>query len=162
MNTTTERWRFVAGTSGAYLVSDQGRLWSNVAGRMLRGSVSSWGYRRMTLARPVPTAVDLHALVMTTFVGPCPPGMEICHGGDDKTNNALSNLRFDTHRANVLESVSISGHAEAAKTECRNGHPFDDLNTYRYQEPQGGKTRQCRACNRDAVRRYKMRKKVAA
>lgn len=37
-------------------------------------------------------------LVLETFVGPCPEGMEACHFPDrDPGNNAVSNLRWDTH-----------------------------------------------------------------
>lgn len=43
-------------------------------------------------------------------------------------------------------------------TECVNGHPYDDLNTYR--RPAG--TRDCRACIRERARRYQQRRREAA
>lgn len=39
-------------------------------------------------------------LVLMAFVGPCPPGMESCHEDGNPGNNALSNLRWDTHANN--------------------------------------------------------------
>lgn len=42
----------------------------------------------------------VHALVLEAFVGPCPDGMECCHNDGDATNNKLTNLRWDTPKAN--------------------------------------------------------------
>jgi hypothetical protein len=39
-------------------------------------------------------------LVLTTFVGPCPDGMEGCHNDGNPKNNSLGNLRWDTRKAN--------------------------------------------------------------
>lgn len=44
-------------------------------------------------------------LVLETFVGPCPPGMECCHEDNVHGNDRLSNLRWDTHKANVAETI---------------------------------------------------------
>lgn len=42
----------------------------------------------------------VHALVLETFVGLCPVGMECCHGDGNPRNNRLDNLRWDTPTAN--------------------------------------------------------------
>lgn len=34
----------------------------------------------------------VHRLVLETFVGPCPDGLECCHKDGNKSNNDLSNL----------------------------------------------------------------------
>ncbi len=39
-------------------------------------------------------------LVLLAFMGPRPVGMECCHNDGDYRNNALSNLRWDTHSSN--------------------------------------------------------------
>jgi hypothetical protein len=44
-------------------------------------------------------------IVLRTFVGPPPPGTESCHWDDDKQNNKLSNLRWDTHKANGHDAL---------------------------------------------------------
>ena len=41
--------------------------------------------------------------VLRAFVGAPPTGMECCHGDGDRTNSALANLRWDTHRANIAD-----------------------------------------------------------
>lgn len=48
----------------------------------------------------------IHRLILTTFVGPCPEGMEGCHNDGDPTNNALRNLRWDTKKANIADCVA--------------------------------------------------------
>ncbi len=52
----------------------------------------------------------LHRLILETFVGPCPPGMECCHKDDNPGNNDLSNLRWDTKRGNRADSRRNGGY----------------------------------------------------
>lgn len=49
--------------------------------------------------------IHVHTLVLTTFVGPRPAGMQCCHWDGNKTNNALSNLRWDTPKANAADKI---------------------------------------------------------
>ena len=60
----------------------------------------------------------LHRLVLETFVGPCPDGMEGCHNDGDATNNRLENLRWDTHKANIHDSIE---HGTKTKPPTRYG-----------------------------------------
>ncbi len=46
----------------------------------------------------------IHRLVLLTFVGPCPPRMQACHNDGNPGNPKLSNLRWDTHKANQRDS----------------------------------------------------------
>lgn len=56
----------------------------------------------------------VHDLVLLAFVGPRPDGMEACHSPDhDRSNNALSNLRWDTHSANTRDSMRHGTHFRA-------------------------------------------------
>jgi len=43
----------------------------------------------------------IHKIVLETFVGPCPDGLEGCHNDGNPANNSDSNLRWDTHAANM-------------------------------------------------------------
>lgn len=49
--------------------------------------------------------VYLHRLVAENFYGPCPDGMECCHNDGNRFNNALGNLRWDTHAANEADKI---------------------------------------------------------
>lgn len=96
---STEKWLPVPGHEEDYAVSDQGRVWSHISGRILRGSKRKRGGHLVVNLRGKQWRI--HQLAMLAFIGPCPPGMEVCHGDGDPENNALANLRYDTHRANV-------------------------------------------------------------
>lgn len=45
----------------------------------------------------------IHRLVLETFRGPCPEGLEGCHNDGDPFNNSLSNLRWDTQKSNMTD-----------------------------------------------------------
>lgn len=45
----------------------------------------------------------VHRLILETFVGPCPEGMECCHLNGDPQDNRLENLRWDTPTANAKD-----------------------------------------------------------
>src|SRR5262245_33311629 len=47
----------------------------------------------------------VHQLALEAFVGPRPEGCECCHNDGDHTNNALSNLRWDTAKANAADQA---------------------------------------------------------
>lgn len=53
--------------------------------------------------RPVKRGV--HRILLEAFVGPCPKGMESCHGDGNRANNALSNLRYGTKLENGRDKV---------------------------------------------------------
>jgi len=46
----------------------------------------------------------IHRLMLETFVGPCPEGMEACHKNDIKTDNRLENLYWGTHSDNSKDA----------------------------------------------------------
>jgi hypothetical protein len=41
---------------------------------------------------------------------------------------------------------------KARQVACERGHPFDEKNTYRYLDREGGLHRQCRQCDRQRKR----------
>lgn len=45
----------------------------------------------------------VHRLVLETFIGPCPDGMEACHNDGNPRNNRLDNLRWDTPSSNMQD-----------------------------------------------------------
>ncbi|GAC81679.1 HNH endonuclease [Gordonia malaquae] len=86
----------------------------------------------------------VHRLVMETFVGPCPSGMEVRHLNGEPADNRLENLAYGTRSENVLDSVAHGTYrnANSAKTHCPRGHEYVDSNVY--IDPRG--SRRCRAC----------------
>ena len=47
----------------------------------------------------------VHQLVLETFVGECPEGLECCHNNGISTDNRLENLRWDTRSNNYKDKV---------------------------------------------------------
>lgn len=119
---TSETWRSVESWTGFYEVSNLGRVRSltrtvqhrrngltEYQGRLLRPGYST-GYAVVNF---VDTRNDrreqyyVHDLVLKAFIGPKPPGLEVCHGPLGECINTLDNLRYDTRRANALDRYTF-------------------------------------------------------
>lgn len=63
---------------------------------------------------PKAKTIPVHCLVLEYFLCPCPEGMECCHNDNNPRNNKLSNLRWDTHKANMADKIrhGTSQHGE--------------------------------------------------
>lgn len=163
-----EAWLPIPGWEGHYEISDHGRVRSvdrTVAikgGHRRRYSSQLKKIRADMHGRPwvclhldgKKTNLRIHRLVIETFIGPPPEGMECCHNDGDKLNNRLNNLRWDTRSANTQDQLRHGVHHQASKTHCHKGHPFsgDNLITL----PEGtAMRRRCRQCQRDRDRDYK-------
>lgn len=120
--TATEEWRDIPGYVGYYQASNLGRIRSLVrliqskidAGvrkekRVLSPGHNLQGRCQVSLCRDgMVRRKQVHRLVLEAFVGPCPVGMEACHGPDnDHRNNRLDNLRWDTKKANFGDAVAL-------------------------------------------------------
>jgi DNA-directed RNA polymerase subunit RPC12/RpoP len=88
-----------------YEVGSDGSVWSRYRGPWyrLKPYVDSDGYHAVRVYNNARWRyARVHHLVLETFVGPCPDGMEGCHYPDrDRANNAVVNLRWDFHRNNI-------------------------------------------------------------
>jgi hypothetical protein len=114
-----EIWKPVVGYEGVYEVSNLGRVRSldrivsngRKKGRVLRlAPLSHSGHLTVGLHWNGQQKTQMvHRLVLESFVGPCPPGMETCHFPDrSPANNRLDNLRWDTNAANKAD-MAIHG-----------------------------------------------------
>lgn len=118
----TEQWKPVVGYEGLYEVSNEGRVRSldrqvrtkrgfrNYKAKFLASAVKCNGYLVCRLYKnDGGKNFYIHRLLLEAFVGECPNGMEVCHNDDNKNNNHLPNLRWDTHQQNCQERVSNQG-----------------------------------------------------
>lgn len=112
-----EIWRRIPGYA-TYEVSNLGnvRSWRSRNGRgpaktphLLKPTKFSGSeYFRVTLVDDdgVPKIRRLHQLVLETFVGPRPVGMEPLHGDGVAANNRLDNLRWGTPLENAADRIA--------------------------------------------------------
>lgn len=49
--------------------------------------------------------LQIHQLIMKTFKGEPLFNMEVCHNDGFKLNNKLENLRYDTHKSNMFDTL---------------------------------------------------------
>ena len=112
------------------------------------GSTARGGYAKLRVGRNLRYA---HRVAYELVVGSIPSGMELDHLC--RVHDCINPLHLEpvTHRENGIRGNGWSG-TNSRKTHCLNNHLFDDLNTYWVRGH-----RQCRACNRLAVARYKVR-----
>jgi NUMOD4 motif/HNH endonuclease len=174
----TEQWLPVVGYEGRYEVSDHGLVRSIDriiisrnpdrtyfrAGQILKAQVGARGYQTVSLSDGhCGRSRDVHRLVLETFVGSCPAGLEGCHNNGVHLDNRLTNLRWDTRSANNLDAVRHGTHSMARKTHCKRGHEFTPGNT-RVLINRKTTRRSCRQCERIRMRRLRIhwRKQGAA
>lgn len=171
--TDIENWKPVVGYEGLYEVSDLGNVrsidrfipTSNGLLQFWKGKPirPSWVGRkkcqhlgvRLTDSGRKRNNHKVHLLVLEAFVCSRPEGMQGCHYDDNRANNRLSNLRWDTPAGNQRDLRRNGLNPQVNKTKCPKGHEYDQENTY--IDPKG--SRICRECTREAVRLYRANKK---
>jgi hypothetical protein len=117
------------------------------------------------------TMIETHRLAWTLVNGAIPPGVKVLHHCDNPpccqtapTEGFPDGHLFPgTQADNVADMMAKGRHVPrgtyaSPKTHCKQGHSFDEANTY---VGKNGR-RNCRACNRVAVARYKARTDVAS
>lgn len=123
-----ETWREIAGFSGVYMVSDQGRLLSfarSESGSVLRLELRNTGYYGKVVTRNgTRHHLFVHIEVCTAFNGAKPEWAQVCrHLDDDKSNNTPDNLEWGTHADNRKDCVRNgnqprgAGHHNATLTD---------------------------------------------
>lgn len=113
-----ERWNEIPGCNGYYDVSSLGRIRSWMSGRFGRRKVplikrqfiGSNGYPEVGIhVDGKKRNMLVHELVLISFIGKRPNDCVACHKNDIRTDNRISNLRWDTRSENYLDSISNTG-----------------------------------------------------
>jgi len=90
-----------------YKITKDGHIWSMYSNRFLTNVLDD-GYLLVSLHQNKKSYMKrVHRLVLETYVGPCPEGMQCCHNDSNKVNNTLKNLRWDTISSNRYDAVSM-------------------------------------------------------
>ncbi len=106
----------VIGYERLYQISTDGKVWRD--GRVVADSATSKGYRKLKLCKDGEcTTFRVHRLVAQHFI-PNPDDLPyVDHIDEDKTNNAVSNLRWCTHQQNVDWHYDNNPHRRGERKE---------------------------------------------
>ena len=164
-----EEWRAVAGWEGAYEVSSHGRVRTvaryierrggtglNVKGRIRKASQLASGHMALQLrSGDRAETLYVHRLVVESFIGAIPEGMEVRHLDGDPTNNHLPNLAIGTRTEQRLDDVRNGVHWQAGFTHCKRGHLLEPpyLVDSRYERDGH---RICKPCNWASMRKNRL------
>ena len=97
-----------------YAITTDGRIWSkprtNRHGEVYGGKwlkpTNRQGYLYVELYESFYSRIlAVHRLVLRTYTGPCPAGMEACHNNGIKIDNCFENLRWDTKSNNQFDAI---------------------------------------------------------
>jgi hypothetical protein len=122
-----EIWKDIPGYEGRYQASTEGRIRSvsriiqeknistgkiyyhNISGRILKpGRYCKSGHLSVVLGHGADGS-PVHQLVMRTFIGEPPVGMEVLHKNGNPTDNQLCNLHYGTRTENILDVYRQGG-----------------------------------------------------
>lgn len=108
-----EVWKQISGFEG-YEVSDLGRVRSS--SKILKPNYRGKAYGVTLCSKNSRRQTSIGALVLEAFVGPRPNKMNVCHYPDrDTANNALTNIRWDTQKNNLLDRHAHGTHRHGSK-----------------------------------------------
>lgn len=109
-----ERWRWVDGYEGLYMVSDHGRVLSTpkktAHGRILKQRENWAGYMGVCLCRNgEKKSKSVHRLVAKAFVENKDNKPEVNHLNGDRADNRASNLEWATRSENERHAYRVLG-----------------------------------------------------
>jgi hypothetical protein len=118
-----------------------------------------YGFRRGRIAQELGTTL-VHRQEWIKTNGPIPKGLLVLHRCDNPACYRLDHLFLGTQKDNMADCAAKGRATRPLEryTHCKHGHPFDEENTYWVKR---GKYwfRNCRACNREAQRRFQRRRR---
>lgn len=108
-----EIWKDIINYIGLYMISNYGRIKSfkdnhgNYREKIWEpNSHQEYGHSKISLWKNNRIKSRwIHRLVLETFIGPCPPGMECRHLDGNPQNNRLNNLKWGTPKENQADRI---------------------------------------------------------
>lgn len=111
-----QKWKPVLGYEGIYAVSVFGEVKSLRKLKILSPGKTKRGYLTVSLSsKGNSKTYYVHRLVLESFVGPCPVGLEARHLNGDKEANNLFNLQWGTSDQNVEDNRRLKVYGKNRK-----------------------------------------------
>ena len=108
-----EIWKPVLNYEGLYEVSNLGRVKSLISVKILKPKKRNDGYLSVVLCENGKMKMFLvHRLVYSAFNGEIPPGLQVNHLNEDKSENRLDNLSLCTAKENTNWGTCIQRRAK--------------------------------------------------
>lgn len=101
--------------------------------------------------------VPVHCYIWSQANGPIPAGMVLDHRCKNRACCNVSHLRLVTPRVNALENSDGIAAKFAARTHCKNGHPFDEASVKSWSD---GTRRVCSLCKRQYMANYQKQRRA--
>lgn len=110
-----EMWKKINGYEKLYQISNCGQVKSlsrsTTRGGILKLNKHKSGHLYIKLCKDGKyESFQIHRLVLETFIGLCPVGMECRHLDGNPKNNRLNNLKWGTRSENVRDAIKHGKH----------------------------------------------------
>jgi hypothetical protein len=115
----------------AYRVGSDGSIWSrwqlrskpsrlSNVWRLKKSRPTTDGYLIVSISRGGgdKKTITLHRLILLSFVGPRPKGMEARHLDGNKLNNRISNLQWGTPQENIKDRIAHGNGYQGVRVKC--------------------------------------------
>jgi len=107
-----EEWEPIVERELLYSISNFGRAKRTKSGqhthdgKLLKPALDKDGYQVINLIEDGRRrTLKIHRIVLGSFIGQCPEGMQVNHKDGDKTNNCLENLEYVTPSENMRHAL---------------------------------------------------------
>lgn len=108
-----EIWKPIINYEGLYEISNYGKIKRFNRDKRYKSfkilkpqKTNKYGHKHIDLTKNnIRDSHLVHRLVLETFVGPCPLGMECRHLDGNPSNNRLDNLRWGTRLENMQDTI---------------------------------------------------------
>ncbi len=116
-----------------YEITTSGKIWSKKHHKYLRFNKQRGKYLLVDLWNGKRFPCKVHRLVLETYTGPCPKGMECRHLNGNPSDNRLKNLKWGTRSENMQDAVQHGTIGKSSLGKFGEEHPSSKLsNEERY------------------------------